>query len=436
MKVVVLGSGGREAAIAWKIAQHHGADSVVVLPGNGGTPQSATPIDPGDVDALAAYCRKHNVDMVIPGGETLLAADLVGRLAAAGGPPVVGPDGSAARLEGSKIWARQFMQRHGVATAGATIAANVTVARYAAEQMKQDRVVIKFDGLAAGKGVWVCNSPSDAQAALDCLELAHGSDVPVILEEMLDGDELSLIAFTDGKCVRLLQPAQDHKQAFSGDIGPNTGGMGAYCPVAWCDAKLLQTIDEQIIAPTLRGLQAEKLNYRGPLYFGLMITTAGPKLLEYNVRFGDPETQVLLPMLENDLLEIYQACYDGTLDRVELRFKSGSCVGVVLAGEGYPERSSPKTTFAEPLAGGELPESVEIFHAGTQRLAGQLLGTGGRMFTVTARGETLDQARTQAYKIIDKLMVPGTRCRCDIGCRERRITDDSDWQTTQVGENA
>ena len=436
MKVVVLGSGGREAAIAWKIAQHHGADSVVVIPGNGGTRQSDKAVDAGDVTALAAYCREHNIAMVIPGAETQLVADLAGRLAAAGGPPAIGPDGNAARLEGSKIWAKQFMLRHGVATASATTAANVTVARYAVEQMQQERVVIKFDGLAAGKGVWVCNSRAEAHTALNRLEAAHGSAVPVILEEMLDGDELSLIGFTDGKCLRLLLPAQDHKQAYDGDTGPNTGGMGAYCPVVWCDDRLLKMINELVIAPTLRGLQIEKLNYRGPLYFGLMITADGPKLLEYNVRFGDPETQVLLPMLENDLLEIYQACQDGTLDSIEFRFKSGSCVGVVLAAENYPERPAQKTAFAEPLAGGDLPESVKIFHAGTQRLNDSLFGTGGRMFTVTARGETLEQARIQAYQTVEKLMVLGTRCRRDIGCRERRVTDTSNWQAKQVGENA
>jgi len=419
MKVVVLGSGGREAAIASKLIEHHGEDAVVVLPGNAGTPNAGVKVNPDDAEELATYCREQRIALVIPGGEACLVADLVNRMVAAGGPPVVGPDGNAAQLEGSKIWAKEFMQRHGVATGSSRLVNDVAAARAAVARDFAAGVVIKFDGLAAGKGVWVCRTRAEAEDALTSLESAHGSQVPVVLEELLVGDELSLIGFTDGKCIRLLLPAQDHKQAFDGDLGPNTGGMGAFCPVSWCDEQMLQQIDELIVQPTLRGIQAEELHYRGPLYFGLMVTSAGPKLLEYNARFGDPETQVLLPMLENDLLEIYQACYNGTLDQVEFRFKRGFCVGVVVAAAAYPERSSNELVFAEPLAGGNLPDTVMIFHAGTTRRDKRLISTGGRIFTVSARGETLEQARAAAYQIVEKLAVPAARYRKDIGCRKR-----------------
>ena len=427
MKVAILGSGGREAAIAWKIMEHHGPDSVLVIPGNAGTPSPDTEIDIDDAQQLAEFCKKNKIDMVIPGSETQLVSNLVGRLAEAGGPPMIGPDGQAALLEGSKILAKKFMLLHGVATAPARIVPDIAAARKAVRDFPGGKVVIKFDGLAAGKGVWVCNSFSDAAKAIDYLEQKHGPKTPVILEEILKGDELSLIGFTDGNCFRLLMPAQDHKQAFDNDKGPNTGGMGAFCPVSWCDDVLLDRINRQIIQPTMQGIKAEKLNYRGPLYFGVMITESGPKLLEYNVRFGDPETQVLLPMLETDLVELYKACHNGCLKNIKIKFRSGSCVGVVLANESYPESSTAEIPFSSAFPPADLPPELQVFQAGMVRREGRFYAKGGRILTVSARGTTLESARASAYDLIEKLQPPATRFRSDIGCRKQIITGAKKW---------
>ncbi|MEW6709269.1 MAG: phosphoribosylamine--glycine ligase [Candidatus Riflebacteria bacterium] len=414
MKVAIIGSGAREAAMAWKIACRHGKDSVVVIPGNGGTPRPDATVCHEDFQALANFCRQQRIDFIIPGGETALVNDIVGHMQKLGGPPVIGPDGHAARLEGSKKWAKEFMTRNRVATARAIVCKDIESARSAC--LETDRVVVKYDGLASGKGVWVCQTRQESEKALDEAEKKFGADAEIILESFLEGDELSIIGFTDGKVFRLLSPTQDHKQAFDNDQGPNTGGMGAFSPVPGCDQKLIEAIEKQIVEPTLAGLQKEKLNYIGPIFFGIMVTAEGPRLLEYNVRFGDPETQTLLPLLENDLLEIYLACLNGTLENIKIQNRPGYCVGVVLATREYPDRSDSRIDLSCLKNFQPSPETI-IFHGGTFMENDRLLGAGGRLLTVASCAEELEQARLLCYQAISAISAEGTRCRSDIGCR-------------------
>jgi phosphoribosylamine--glycine ligase len=418
MNIAILGSGGRESALAWRLSGDIGADHVFVFPGNAGTPNRA-PLKDGDMKALVEICRSRQIDYLIPGGEAPLVAGLVEHLAELGGPPVIGPSAGAARLEGSKAFSREFMIRHGVATAAADIFCGTTPARISLEKHPRP-IVLKFDGLAAGKGVWVCPTASEAQSALEQIERTFGRDALIVAEELLTGDEVSLIAFTDGKTARFLPPCQDHKQAFDGDTGPNTGGMGAFAPVSWCSTELMTEIQETIVSPTLLGIQRQGFSYQGPLFFGIMITPSGPRLLEYNVRFGDPETQALVPLIGGSLLELYLACRRGELNQVPLAIKPGFQVAVVLAAATYPESG----LSGVPLpAIDQLPPGVVVFHGAT---APNAAGTGsvtngGRILTVSAHGETLEHARDLTYQAISRIQIPGTRFRSDISKRTRQV---------------
>jgi phosphoribosylamine--glycine ligase len=333
MKILIIGSGGREHALAWKLLQSPKVEKVSVAPGNGGTPNNVA-LDVNDHRAVEAWCKDDGTGLVIIGPEAPLVNGLADDLRAAG-IRVFGPGRDGARLEGSKIFAKTFMQAHGVATAAFRAFDSPATARGFCESFP-DGVVVKYDGLAAGKGVFVCPTLPEALEALDQVERRYGADAPLVVEERLLGREISILGFTDGESIWLLTPSQDHKQLLEGDRGPNTGGMGAFCPVPFYDDEIASRVDEEIVAPTLQGLQAEGIDFRGVLYFGIMLTRSGPKLLEYNVRLGDPETEVVLPALASDLLDLLLACTDGGIDDLDLEFHDGAFVDVVLASGGYP----------------------------------------------------------------------------------------------------
>ena len=414
MKIAVIGAGGREHALAWKLELDVGPENVFVLPGNGGTVNNIDLDGTADFEGVKEFCTKEGIDLVVVGPEAPLADGIVDYFAGSG-IKVFGPSKEAAQLESSKVWAKQFMRRHGVATAEFEVFEHRTSARQMVEDLNGD-LVIKFDGLAGGKGVYVCRSVEEALTALDDLAVAYGEDARFIIEQRLEGQEISLLGFTDGKHVQLLTPSQDHKQLLDGDRGPNTGGMGAFCPVPGCDEAILAEIDEAIIRPTMRGLAADRLDYRGVVYFGVMVTPQGPRLLEYNVRLGDPETEVVLPKLKSSLADLMLACFDGRLESLELEFTPGYYVDVVLASGGYP--GGYETGFA--IEGLDSCHDAMVFHAGTRNDGDRVLTAGGRVLNVVARGDDLDEAIGRCYEQIERIKFENMYFRTDIG---RRVWD-------------
>jgi phosphoribosylamine--glycine ligase len=389
MRVAVLGAGGREHALAWALERHR--HEVTVLPGNGGTLRSA-PVKADDLAGVERFCREARIELVIVGPEGPLEKGMVDRLRAAG-IAALGPTQEAARLESSKIFAKRFMQAHGVATAGAWFMEQGDDPAAAIETL-QGRLVLKYDGLAAGKGVWVCGSVDDARRALAELCDRHGKGARYLLERRLEGDELSIIG--------------------DGDQGPNTGGMGAFSPVPQLGPGMLARIQKEVVEPTLAGLRQERLDYRGFIYFGLMLTAEGPRLLEYNVRLGDPEAEAILPLLQSDLAELATSFLERRLDCVELKVTSGAAVSVVLAAPGYP--AGPQV--GQPIEGlDRLDPMTLVFHAGTRRDGGRLLTNGGRVLDVVARGDTLDEAIARVYAEVAKVRFEGMQLRRDIGRR-------------------
>ena len=409
MKIAVIGRGGREHALAWKLAQDAGAENVFCLPGNGGTANNR-PIAEHDFAGIRSFCESEGIDLVVVGPEAPLARGLVDLLSGAK-YRVFGPTRAAARLESSKTWAKQFMQRHGIATAAGAFFESV---RAAAEYVRTQRggLVVKYSGLAAGKGVFVCPDPAEAPAALQEIGRRHGPNAPIVVEELLEGPEVSIMGVVFGTSIQLFTPSRDHKRLLDGDRGPNTGGMGAYTPVPDVDAARLNEIRRTIIEPTLKGLSEEGIAYRGFLYFGLMLTAAGPKLLEYNARLGDPETEVLLPALDGPLLPTLLASFDGTLDRHPFSFKPGAVVDVVLAAGGYPG----EVRAGVPIAGADATD-VLVFHAGTEIRSGALTVAGGRVLNVVAHGADLADARQKAYAACGQIHFDGMQYRTDIGGR-------------------
>jgi phosphoribosylamine--glycine ligase len=413
MNIAVLGSGGREHALAWKLSQSPLAGTVYVMPGNGGTDNNVA-VDPMDFEAVGAACRERGVELLVVGPEDPLAAGIADHFAGSD-LRVFGPGADGARLEGSKAWSKDFMARHGVATAAYRHFPGPEDARGYVLDLG-GACVVKYDGLAAGKGVFVCQSTEQALEALATVQQRYGARAPTVVEACLLGNEVSILGITDGQTIALLPPSQDHKQLLDGDQGPNTGGMGAFCPVPAFDLAMLERVRLEVVEPTLRGLRSEGIDYHGVIYFGLMMCADGPKLLEYNVRLGDPETEAVLPALDSDLLELILACIDGTLMLHELRFRPGFVVDLVLASGGYPG-SYPKGLPITGLEG--LPEDVRVFHAGTRRTAdGRLVTSGGRVLNVVAHGETLDGAIAKAYAAAEGIRFEGKCQRGDIGRRE------------------
>ena len=411
MKIAVIGRGGREHALAWKLAQSVGAENVFCLPGNGGTANNR-PIAENDFAAIREFCEAERVDLVVVGPEAPLARGIVDQLAG-GRFRVFGPTRAAARLESSKTWAKQFMQRHGIATAAGVFFESPRAAA-AHVQAQSGGLVVKYSGLAAGKGVFVCPNPAEALAAVKEIERRYGADAPVVVEELLAGPEVSIMGVVAGQSIQLFPPSRDHKRLLDGDQGPNTGGMGAYTPVADVDAALLAEIEKTIVQPTLKGLAEEGIAYRGFLYFGLMLTAAGPKLLEYNARLGDPETEVLLPALAGELLPTLLASFDGTLDQHPFAFKPGVVIDVVLAAGGYPG----EVRNGVPISGTDQADAL-VFHSGTEIRKGALVASGGRVLNVVAHGADLESARNKAYAACRQIQFKGMQYRTDIGAGRR-----------------
>ncbi|MCL4534316.1 MAG: phosphoribosylamine--glycine ligase [Bacteroidetes bacterium] len=418
MNILVIGSGAREHALAWKLAQSPLATGLFCAPGNAGTAQLAenVPISAEDVPRLAEWAQARGIDLTVVGPESPLTAGIVDVFQARG-LRVFGPSKAAAAIEGSKVWAKELMWRYGIPTAsGAVFASYDEARRYLAAQ--SGPIVVKADGLAAGKGVIVAQTQAEAQAALSQImqQRAFGAAGDrVVIEECLAGLEVSLLALTDGAAVRPMAPACDYKRVYDGDRGPNTGGMGSYCPPGFVTEAMVEQITARVLEPAVRAMAAEGIIYRGVLYAGLMLTHEGPKVLEFNARFGDPETQVILPRLDNDLVALALACIDGTLHKETLRWHEGACCGVVLASGGYP--GSYRTGF--PILGLDaLDADGLVFHAGTRLEEGRAVTAGGRVLTVAAKGRTMEEARARAYDNAARVCFEGVHYRRDIAERE------------------
>ncbi len=418
MQLLLIGNGGREHALAWKLSQSPLVTRVLVAPGNGGTalPPNCEnmPVDAEDLDGLVALAQAEQVDLVMVGPEVPLVAGVVDKLQAAG-ISVFGPTAAAARIEGSKAFSKEFMRRHNIPTGQAEIFDDFDEAmRYV--RGLDDAPVIKADGLAAGKGVILPSGKFDAANVLKSILLEGkfgAAGQTVLLEERLEGPELSVLAFCDGKTGYDHAAAQDHKRVWDDDAGPNTGGMGAFAPSPLATPQLMKQIDETILRPTLVGMAAEGMPYMGVLYMGLMLTADGPKVIEYNCRFGDPETQVILPLLESDLVEILQACVAGRLSEVKPSWRQGAAVTIVMASAGYPLEYEVGVQITKIEDAEQL--GCLVFHAGTKLAYGRLVTAGGRVLAVTAVSKNLRDARSQAYRGVHSIHFHHAHYRKDIG---------------------
>ncbi|AGL01901.1 phosphoribosylamine--glycine ligase [Desulfoscipio gibsoniae] len=415
MKVLIVGGGGREHALAWKISQSPRAKKIFCAPGNAGIAQLAECVDIKDknIPAIIDLVRREKIDLTVVGPEVPLVAGLVDALEKEG-YPVFGPRQRAAEIEGSKVLAKEIMHKYAIPTARYAV---FDSAHQAKDYIKQlgGPCVIKADGLAAGKGVIVAGDEQTALAAVnDIMEskIFGAAGQRVVVEECLRGEEVSMLAFTDGEHVVPMLAAQDHKQVYDNDTGPNTGGMGAYAPAPVLSPELRQQVLEKVMIPAVRGMAAEDRPYRGVLYAGLMMTEQGPQVLEFNARFGDPETQPLLMMLESDLVDVMEALLAGELYKVDLRWYDGACVCVVLASGGYPGSYGK----GEVITGlDNLPENVVAFHAGTAFKGSQVVTAGGRVLGITARAEGIPEAIELAYQGVSRVKFSGMHYRKDIG---------------------
>ncbi|MDO4503382.1 MAG: phosphoribosylamine--glycine ligase [Coriobacteriia bacterium] len=419
MNILVLGSGGREHALTWALAKSEKADKVYVAPGNGGTAGIATNVDGVNINdgaSVLAFAQENAIDLVVIGPEAPLVAGVADVLRAEG-IAVFGPNGQGALLEGSKDFSKQFMVRNNLPTAAyATFEAAEPALEYVREQGAP--IVIKADGLAAGKGVVVAETLEQAeQAVRDCFDGAFGAaGSRVVIEECMTGPECSLLSFVSAGVSNPMAPAQDHKRAYDGDKGPNTGGMGVYSPVPIVtdeEMARMQEIMQQAAEATAREFEGD---YRGCLYGGFMLTPQGPKIVEFNARFGDPETQVVLPRLESDLVDVMMAVAQGTPEQIELKWADAWAVSVVLASQGYPG-SYEKGKVITGIDEAEKLDGVTVFHAGTKMDGDQLLTNGGRVLNVVAMGETFEQAQKQAYAAVDLINFEGKQFRTDIGAK-------------------
>jgi phosphoribosylamine--glycine ligase len=418
MNVLLIGSGGREHALAWALRKSPRLTKLYCAPGNGGIAEIAecVPLAVADHTAVIRFCADHAIDFVVVGPEAPLVSGLVDDLTTAG-IKCFGPRQAAARLEGSKGFTKDLCREFGIPTAAYGRFDNVGAAK-AYLKGQELPIVVKADGLAAGKGVTICETMAEAEAAVEaCFAGAFGiAGAEVVIEEFLRGEEASFFALVDGKTALALAAAQDHKRVGDGDTGPNTGGMGAYSPAPVMTEAMIARTMEEIIRPTVAAMAARGTPFKGVLFAGLMITDEGPKLIEYNVRFGDPETQVLMLRLESDLLAALLATADGTLGSVELRWRKDAALTVVMAANGYPGPPQLGSEI-EGLETAAAAEGVEIFHAGTRREGSRFFANGGRVLSVTALGRTVGEAQARAYAAIAKIDWPGGFCRTDIGWR-------------------
>jgi len=426
VRILLVGNGGREHALAWKLSQSPRVESITAVPGNGGTAtcpktKNETSVKADDYPGLVAFAQKNGINLVVPGPEAPLVDGIEGYFRDAG-IRCYGPSKLAARMEGSKTFSKDFMKRHSIATAAYENFSDYESAKKYLDSIDHN-VVLKASGLAAGKGVIIPATKEEAQAALKeiMLDKEFGSaGDEVVIEEFLEGDELSILSFSDGHTIRSLPPAQDHKRIFDGDQGPNTGGMGCYAPTKLASKELIAEVEKTILQPTIDGMRKERFKFVGTLFTGLMITKNGPKVLEYNVRFGDPETQTLLPLMskDTDLAEIMIACVDGDLDAIDVKVDDKFSATVVVAAGGYPGSYAKGT----PMTVGNPPADTNIFHAGTTIKDGQLQSSGGRVIAAQAVAESLEQAVKNAYTGVDSIKFDKMFYRKDIAHRAFKPT--------------
>ncbi len=416
MNVLLIGSGGREHAIAWKLAQSKNLSKLYTAPGNPGTTKCGKniPIGVNETDKLVDFARENNIGLVVVGPEDPLAAGVVDAFEAAG-IKAFGPSAAAAKLEADKVFAKQLMRSSAISAAeGRTFERFTDAKAYIAS--RDEPVVIKAAGLAKGKGVFVCDDPADGILAAEkimCDRIFGPAGDKIIVEDKLLGEEVSILAFVDGRNIYLMESSQDHKPIGDGDTGPNTGGMGAYSPAPVVTEDLMNRITREILVPVVDGMNRNGTPYKGILYAGLMITAGGPRVLEFNVRFGDPETQPVLIRLKSDLLEVCLAVCDGRLDEVTLKWDQRPAVCVVMASGGYPG-DYQKGKRITGLNEADRIEDVVVFHAGTAVKNGDIVTNGGRVLGVTALGQTVADAKARAYRAVDKIKFDGAYCRRDI----------------------
>ena len=432
MKILVIGSGGREHALVWKLARSPHAAQLWCAPGNAGIGEErlarngefvqCVPIGAEDLPRLLNFAQEYRPDLTVVGPDNPLAMGIVD-LFQKHGLRIWGPNQKAARFEASKAFAQAFMQQYGLPTALAgTFSESAEASRFAS--VFGGRVAVKADGLALGKGVIVCKDMAEADAAIGEVLVKKSFGAAghrVVIQEKLEGMEISLHAICDGRTARLFPTSQDHKRAFDDDAGPNTGGMGTYSPTPFLDPTQLAAAQHKIFDPWVRGCQAEGIDFRGILYPGVMLTKDGPKVLEFNARFGDPETQVYLPRLENDLVELLDACVNQTLDGIELKWSPLTAVCVVMASGGYPGSYAKGKAITGLADANRLPDT-KVFHAGTARSSDAIVTNGGRVLGVTAWGASLHAARDAAYAAVDKIHFEGAQYRKDIGAKALRFT--------------
>ncbi|MBZ9624623.1 phosphoribosylamine--glycine ligase [Clostridium sp. FP2] len=413
MKVLIIGSGGREHALVSKIAENTSVKKVYCAPGNGGSQREnkCENINITKIDELLSFALENRIDITIVGSEELLVQGIVDKFNE-NGLKILGPSQKAARLEGSKSYSKEFMKKYGIKTAAYEVFENENKALEYLEKCEYP-IVIKADGLAAGKGVVICNDLIQAKNIINdfmILDIFKGSGKKIIIEEFLEGVEASILSITDGKIILPFISSKDHKQIFDGDMGPNTGGMGVIAPNPYCNKTVLDEFEKHILGPTLVGIQEEAMDYKGIIFFGIMITSKGVYLLEYNVRFGDPETQAVLPLMKSDFVELVTCAIEGDLQNFELQWNKGYSCCVIAASKGYPGRYD---------TGIEINENNKLegrlFVAGAKEEEGVLKTSGGRVLGITGLGETLDKARDIAYADMKKIQFDGMYYRRDIG---------------------
>ena len=417
MKVLIVGSGGREHAIAWKVAQSPRVEKIYCAPGNAGIEEYAQCVDIGamEFEKLAAFAKEEQIDLTVIGMDDPLVGGVVDVFEREG-LRVFGPRKNAAVLEGSKAFSKDLMKKYGIPTAAYE---NFTDPKEALSYLETARfpIVLKADGLALGKGVLICQDLSEAQAGVrEIMEDKKFGDAgnTMVIEEFMTGREVSVLTFVDGKTIKTMTSAQDHKRAMDGDQGLNTGGMGTFSPSPFYTPELDAFCRKYIYQPTVDAMAKEGRPFKGVIFFGLMLTEDGPKVLEYNARFGDPEAQVVLPRMKNDIVDVFEACIDGTLDQVDLQFEDNAAVCVVLASDGYPV-SYEKGFPIHGLENFKNKDGYYVFHAGTKKKDGQIVTNGGRVLGVVAKGEDLKKARANAYEAIKLVEFDNKYYRHDIG---------------------
>ena len=417
MKILIVGSGGREHAIAWKVAQSPKAEKIYCAPGNAGIAEYAECVDIGamEFDRLAAFAKEQKIDLTVVGMDDPLVGGIVDVFEAEG-LRVFGPRKNAAILEGSKAFSKDLMKKYGIPTAAYENFDDPARALQYLEHAKFP-IVLKADGLALGKGVLICNTLEEAQEGVRSIMMDKkfgSAGNQMVIEEFMTGREVSVLSFVDGKTIRIMTSAQDHKRALDGDQGLNTGGMGTFSPSPFYTEEVDAFCREHIYQKTVDAMAAEGSEFKGIIFFGLMLTEDGPKVLEYNARFGDPEAQVVLPRMNNDIVDVFEACVDGTLDQVELEFQDNAAVCVVLASQGYPVKYE-KGFEIRGLEHFKGKDGYYVFHAGSKFQDGKIVTNGGRVLGVTALGEDLKKARANAYEAVKWVDFDNKYCRGDIG---------------------